>query len=37
LWGLERSIDDFAEEVGSMSYELLTRLGPRVQMVFLGE
>ena len=37
LWGLERSIDDFAEEVGSMSYELLTRLGPRVQRVFLGE
>jgi alanine racemase len=33
LWGEAPNLDALAEASGTISYELLTRLGPRVQRV----
>jgi len=33
----EPSVQDWAEALGTIAYEITTRLGPRVPRVFLGE
>ncbi|MGA1675173.1 MAG: alanine racemase C-terminal domain-containing protein, partial [Pseudomonadales bacterium] len=34
VFGAEHSIDELAVQAGTISYELLTRLGPRLERVY---